>query len=1102
MSEYAYVEKPFLDQLAALGWKVVDQGYSKIPSDPSKSFRTSFRDVLLKAEFKRSVKSINVLDDGTQWLSDAQLEELYNDLVSVDGRSLLERNENGLSLLFKHAVHRNEVTGEESPVVTIIDFAQPLKNSFIAINQFRIDTPGRVKNFIVPDIVLFVNGLPLVLVECKDDVSREARGENRSVDDCDPLYEAMKQFWRYSNQRDETREAGLEEGDERLFHFNQLVIVSTGELAKVGTISSTTEEFFYEWKEIFPERYREFKAPLGKVRSQETLVQGTLARKTLLDIVRNFTVFKENKKSKRRSKVVCRYPQYRAVTKIVDRLRTGKTPIDRSGVVWHTQGSGKSLSMVFLIKKLRTSNDLKDYKILLVNDRTDLEDQLGETASLSGETVYYIESSKSLKEELKDDRSNLNMVMVHKFRENDGKALPGYVAEAMQKYGDKPLPEFREFGVVNTSERILILVDEAHRTQGGDLGDNLFSAFTGATRIAFTGTPLIKDEEHKTRERFGDYIDKYRLHDAVKDGATLQIVYEGRTADAAIYQKAEFDRKFDDLCGNLSADQILAIKKKYGTLGDIEEAESRIEEIARDIVRHYIDNILPNGFKAQVVCSSKLATVHYETYLNKALIARIAEEESAREPNNDLIRRLKFLKTAVVVSADETNEKAVITTARKRGKEMNAVENFLKSFDFPKENDSEAKQKELTGIAFLIVCDMLLTGFDAEIEQVMYLDKKVKDHNLLQTIARVNRVALGKKRGYIVDYIGVTNHLEEALRVYSKEDLNEILSAFRDVGLEIPVMEERYQRLVHHFVEGGILRIEEFVMQRIKEQGDNHAVLEECLVKLGDLRFRSDFEVYFKAFLESMDIVLPGPAAQPFKIPMKRFGYILERTKQRYRDESISVKGIGEKVRALVSEHLISLGIDPKIPPVELFSDAFERQVSKSETARAKASEMEHAIRKHCKVHMQEDPVLYARFSEKLETLLKKYRDSWEQLSLELNGLRTEMAQGRAKQSADGLDAREARFLDLICLLAFKTPDIPPTHKEDAKKLIEGIVDKFQQTLGIVNFWGNEAEVQRLRGELSNLMLFSGVDEIISARESIVSEVLQLAERRHKDFVK
>nr|MDA3832987.1 DEAD/DEAH box helicase family protein [Spirochaetales bacterium] len=537
--------------------------------------------------------------------------------------------------------------------------------------------------------------------------------------------------------------------------------------------------------------------------------------------------------------------------------------------------SGKSLTMVFVARMIRTSKDLNDFKIVLINDRVDLEEQLSRTAALIGGRVNIIQNTSALRADLSSDTSDVNMVMVHKFQQRE-ESLSLQVAEALGTY--QAMPAGKTFGVINDSERILLMIDEAHRTQGSDLGDNIFEAFPNAARIAFTGTPLITERhgEKKTDKRFGQYIDTYRLMDAVNDKATLQILYEGKTADAALTDKHGFETAFEDMFKDRTEEEVLAIKKKYGTTGDILEAEQRIKAIAKDMVDHYIHNILPNGFKAQVVCHSKLAVIRYQTAIQEALQNLLAEEKAKAQPELKLIKKLAFLQAAVVVSSDGTNEAAYITESRRQAKTWNAVDNFCKPFDF------DDPDKEYSGIAFLIVCDMLLTGFDAPIEQVMYIDKKIREHTLLQAIARTNRVAKGKKRGYVVDYIGLSHHLTEALTLYAATDEQEELTqGLKSITSEMPVLEERYQRLLQLFSDNKVKGVEAFVQGRLLDIKADAAVVHAAVTLLKDEKLRADFDVYLKKFLMSMDIILPNTAAQPYRVPAKRFGYILNVTKER-----------------------------------------------------------------------------------------------------------------------------------------------------------------------------------------------------------------------------
>lgn len=1081
MSEYTEVEQPFLQQVAGLGWTVIDQGCSNITQDPATSLRTSFREWLLPGVFDDAVRRINLLPEGSPWLTNRQLDDLKSQLLRQPNRTLLEANEAVQALLFKAQVDVNEATGESDPVVKLIDFQNPKNNQFHAINQFRIDTPGCVRQFIIPDIVLFVNGIPLAVVECK-------KGSETCAN---PMQEAFVQLQRYMRKRMDTELAGLKEGEPRLFHSNLLLIRSSGTAADYGCITSG-EEHFYAWKTLHPQS----DTGLEGMNAQQQLVAGMLTRHNLLQILRTSAVFMDTDGGPR-IKVVCRYQQFRAAHKIAQRLRDGATAMERSGVVWHTQGSGKSLTMVFLARMLRASSDLNDYKIILVNDRTDLEDQLGNTATLIGGRVRVIDTRHGLRQHLASDSSDINMVMVHKFQEHK-ETLSIKVAEALGTY--LAMPAGKTFGVVNTSERIVLLIDEAHRTQGSDLGNNLFEAFPNATRLAFTGTPLLTDRhgEKKTHKRFGEYIDTYRLLDSVNDGATLQILYEGKTADSALNEKSAFDDKFDDLFKNRSEDELLAIKKKYGATGDILEAENRIHAIAKDLVKHYVDNILPNGFKAQVVCHSKLACVRYQNGIRAALAERVALEQGQTAPDVNLIARLQFLKTAVVISSDGTNEAAFITHARKEAARVKAVDNFCKGFDL------QDPDKANTGIAFLIVCDMLLTGFDAPIEQVMYIDKRLREHTLLQAIARTNRVKKGKTRGYIVDYIGLANHLTDALTMYAASDeMQELHDGLQNITSELPVLDERYQRLLQHFDAMGVRNMKAFVTGAMPQLEANAALVHTAVKALKDEKHRADFEVYLKKFLMSLDIILPHTSAQPYRVPANRFSYILQVAKERYKDTSLDLGDAGEKVKALINEHLISLGINPKVQPVELLAPDFLEKLAAHSggNGEAKASEMEHAIRKHCTVHHDEDPAFFKSLSAKVDALIEKHQDQWDLLADKLSELRGEAMTGR-QNGEDGMSQEATTFYAHIVEVGFDGGTLEPHYKPAFKALMEASVDILQGTIGSIDFWQNPDKQKRVRSLIKTEITKTGIEKLKTNRERVALEIMKLAKNRHNTLVR
>ncbi len=1076
MSERLQVENPFLSQLASLGWLVVDQGEG-LPTDPTVSHRGSFREVALKNIFFGSVRSINLDEAGKPWLTEAQLDYLFDFITSRPG-SLVEANKavHGVLLDGVGDIDHQTESGAVKRTARLVDFDNPHANHFVAINQFRIETLGQAKEHIRPDIVLFVNGMPLVVVEAKEANTFTSL----------PLEEAKRQLMRYSERRDESTKGGVKEGEERLFHFNLLSVATTGAQAVYGSITTEPEEF-QAWRSIEPPEYQTYRSPLGGApRAQEILIQGMLPKPTLLDILQNFCVFQT--KRDKLVKVVCRYQQYRAILKALVRIR-GNTGNERGGVIWHTQGSGKSLTMVFFVRKLRTSKDLFDLKVLLVNDRTDLEDQLEGTAHLAGEAVATIGSADDLKTRLNGNDSGLYLVMVHKFREAS-EQLPESVKSAL----GIPLaaPRLKPFPEINKSSRIIIFIDEAHRTQYADLGNNLAVAFPNAIRIAFTGTPLITSRHQQTTaQRFGSYIDTYKLKDAQEDGAVLPIVYIGKTTDTALSHKSEFDEKFEDLFSVRTEEELDAIKKKYGTREDILEAEARVAEVAEDLVKHYIENVMPDGFKAQVVSVSKVAALRYHEAIDKAVAAYAERYAEKVDADPEILKLIRFLKSAVVVSVDGTNELAGVLEARRETKELDAVSNFLKRFDF---------EKPETGVAFLIVCDMLLTGFDAPIEQVMYLDKPLREHTLLQAIARVNRTALGKKVGLIVDYIGLTKHLREALKIYAGDDLDDILIGMQSMEGEFAKLEGTFARLVYFFREHKLEQAEDWARQKLTPE-DEYLVFELMMDILEDVQQRETFSVLLMLFLQAMNIVLPDPQAADYLTPAKRFAWLKAQARERYKDEAMNFGDAGEKIKRLINEHLISLGINPKVPPVELLSANFMKKGEDGTSSKAKASEMEHALRKHITVHMEEDPAWFGTLSEKLEEVLRKYQNDWNEQAKQLQLLVDEAKTGRKKDPADGVDDKAVPFYELMVKFLEKVAKLQPSEKQTVKAFANDLIPVLRAEINTPGFWGNADRVSALQGLVGDRLVDSGVAAVVERYASLANDLVQLAKARQVDLL-
>jgi type I restriction enzyme R subunit len=1111
MSEYTNVEKPFLEKLQQLGWKIINHPFG-IPQDPATSLRSSFKEVTLKEEFIEGVRNINIVYD-KPWLTDQQLEHLYLEVTATERNnlSLLEANREVFDKLTgksKTTVSKNEVTGEENALVKLIDFDNWRNNSFVAINQFRVVTPGGPREGIIPDIVLFVNGLPFIVVECKD------------VDVSDPLSEAVDQIRRYANTRED--DFGYKEGEERLFHYNLFSVVTHGIEARCGTITGDFE-YYLNWKDIFPEYYRTIdvdnyveeereryknagilKEP--KVR-QEVAIHGLLNKEILMDVLRHFTLFKTFDTGIT-AKIICRYQQYRAVGRIMERLREGNNARERSGVVWHTQGSGKSLTMMFLVRKLRSQPDLKDYKVILMVDRKDLEKQLTEDARLTDEfkEKNIVHHRNELIPKLSDNASDLSMVMIHKFIQEEIKHSKALM-KAYEEAGT--VPEFKPFEIVNSSERIIILIDEAHRSQAGEMGDNLFAAFPNAAKIGFTGTPLLTERhKQKTHERFGgtsEFIDTYKIREAVDDRATLDIIYQGKTSHDNIADKEAFDRAFEDEFRERTKEEKEEIQKRYGTMQTYLESMERLRDISADLVNHYIDEILPNGYKAMVVSSSIPAAARYENLIQEAIQKRLKQEKNKVLPDEELIQKINFLDACTVVTQEDNNEQGYISAARKKSKELNAVENFKKDFDFSVDDDGQYKNPE-TGIAFLCVCDRLLTGFDAPIAQVMYLDKNLREHNLLQAIARVNRTKGTKEHGILVDYYGVSNHLKEALNIWGAEDekdIQELLEYFRDINKEIPVLEARYNRLIQLFEDRGIRNFKAFTEQDMADKEAEFQLAEQCIELGAEVPFRAQFDTYLRAFFDSLDLLFNTSTARNFYIPAKRFGYLLMRIRNRYKDPTLDLKWAKAKVRKMIDQHLESLGINSKIPPVSLLSDDFHKEVDKfGKNHKSKASEMEHAIRRHIKVNMEKDPGMYKRFLQRMEEIIERYKGNWEQQVEEFNQIREDLDQGRKAEVEDsGLSEQELPFYDLILMNAYKDEEPSAEQDEKIKELTREIVELLQEAITLPEFWKTrQSEIKKLNGELDDMLDFCELEKISVQHERLANDIMNLARKRHNEL--
>lgn len=959
-----------LVELPAIGYLKDVLGYDFIEGDkltPQYGERDTLSEVILSKRMKASLKKLN------PWISDENAEKVVRKFSRAEslGSGLLEINEK----IYDYIVHF-ELTVDQiidgkkgTPTVKLIDFDHIHNNDFLVTRQFVIK--GQQET-VKPDIVVFINGMPIAVLECKSPFKETKVNENVGK------YDGFQQLRRYMNGRD----ASFVEGAERLFYTNFITGILNKYTAFIGTISSGYKHYV-EWKDAYPMENKDVfdfqNTP------QNILLQGVFKKENLIDIMQNFIVYDVDKENSRKIKKVCRYQQFRAVQKSLKRLEEGKTPLSKGGVVWHTQGSGKSLTMVFLAKKIRNHKRLFNATILIVTDRTDLDEQIYDTFNnnITNGTPVRAESIEDMKTLLRNSNAQIVTTTIQKFQSEKEESKLQDVTQGETLYFEK------EYEVLSNKSNIVVMTDEAHRSQYKGTAANLRTALPNAAFIGFTGTPIDK-EDKSTPRTFGSYIDKYSIKQAVEDGATVKIVYEGRRPELHISGES-LEELFDEAFGDRTDEEKEAIKEKYANKRSVVEADDRIEEVAKDMLKHYKEYIYPNGFKAQIVCVSREACVKYYNALNKHMKDIMGEE----------------LECKIIFSGSNNDEPHLREHHTTKEEQKDIIASF-------KKKTSESK------LCFLIVKDMLLTGFDAPIEQVMYLDRPLKEHTLLQAIARVNRTCGdGKKCGYVVDYYGVLDFLEEALAIFDKEELGKPMESMSSLYDEMMSLRENVMRMF---------------------QGRDKNNIDDLVKVIEPEDKRAEFEVAYKKFVGAVETLMPGHVSTDIQNDVKWLSYIRAAAKFRFNPEKkLDISDCGEKVKSLISEHLTSNGVMQWIEPITLFEDDFESKIESQASDEAVASSMEHAIKNVINVKMDENPVYFTSLLEKLQQILEETKNDWIEKKARLKEfIDREMDKGeQGKADELGLSKREfALFETLREVLEGGTEGLSEFVKEDSVEYV------------------------------------------------------------------
>ncbi|MFC5719558.1 type I restriction endonuclease subunit R [Streptomyces gamaensis] len=1181
-------ELPLLEHLKAMGWQ-------HIPGRELQSAEgRSYRDVFLTRRMAAALRRINKLPGAASgWMSEDDAlraaERMKNAARNVSGASLPRANRDATDQLLHGVLEKGPDTRDAK--VHFVDWsAEALgenraevlaRNDFLVVDQLRVcNADGRDQ---VLDLVLFVNGIPVVVIECKSPYVN------------DGIAKAIQDLRAYSGRPLDggPRGSGTVPGGgiPELFTPVQLLVAADGRDAVLGTISSA-EEHYALWRSLEPdydsseELRRELRAwrligPNEPVTLQHRLTAMVLKPRNLLNILRHY-VFEMQLKSKggngrgggsaartgddeaaKTVKVVCRHQQYRAVEKIIRKLGTGRTRLqtgtdqdERGGVIWHTQGAGKSFTMMFLARRLHLSPDpeLNKITVVAVTDRRDLQRQLRKAVERGGSTVREAASQTDLQGMLEragqDGGRAVIFATIQKFlgelpglaKDSDGadtadgedRALAEDFEQAQARVADGEDPEqiadpapddktlkaaARIFPECSTSPRVLVLVDEAHRSHTSVLHACLRKALPNAARVGFTGTPLMQGRLTDTGRIFGlepcretggvpRFLDEYTMDEAEADKVIVPVRYEGRTTTAEVWQKPGLNQRFEDLVEPLDEEQRQKVRERYATPSgrDVAESFPLIRAKAADMLAHYVTGPLTGGFKAQVAVVSRRAAVYYrnafrdaraellqelkefdESGEHEALRLRKPETYDPREiklfwawRHREVLRRMDFVP---VISAGSEQKSGVWREWTDETKQRDHIDRFLREIpeyepdkpwtdnDLPVAGGRTGAPNPWSGLAphrsaeevqapvtFLIVKSMLLTGFDAPIEQVLYLDRPIRDAELLQAIARVNRPAVGKTEGLVVDYYGVLDNLGTTLAAYRNK--SEVRASLRSMDEEIPGMRAAAEKVALFLSRTGIDGT---------DLGTRDG-LTRAMLALDDSAQRAEFDRLLGEFLGAVDRVLPHEGALECIPDVRRWSLLQMRVRRHYRDGpggGFSIRGYGRKVRELIAEHLRVQGIEQAIPPVSILAPDFDETVGRLPVREA-AAEQAQALRYHLEERRaREDRAVYRQIAEELERVLEEFAGRWEEIKAHLGPL---VERARRAEETDprvaGLSHAERLLYVRLGEKLEEDPDFETPEPEFLHRLVMEVRDVAVGYVGRASFEAEEAHVQELESHI------------------------------------
>jgi len=1050
-----YTNEKHLSQLPALQL-LIQMGYEFLsPSGVLHQRQGRTSNVLLEGVLRESLKDINgIWHKGSEFLfSEENIQTAVQKLKNVKYDGLVRTNEVVYDLLTLGTALEQTIDGDsKSYNLKYIDWKNTERNRFHVTAEFSVER-SRSTETVRPDLVLFVNGIPFCVIECKSPNIEVAQAISQSI----------------RNQSDDYAP--------KMFVYSQLLMAVNKNSVRYGT-TGTAAKFWGVWKEpgvddslkeilSRPIDFDKITNSLGVapssfllsrlVTEQDRAIYSLCRPERLLELAWKFTVFDGGIKK------IARYQQYFVVKSTLERVKKfDANGARKGGIIWHTQGSGKSLTMVMLARNLALDPEISNPRLVLVTDRTDLDKQLRNTFDACGLEPRRATSGRNLLQLVEQDKVGIITTLIHKFDK----------AMTLNKHQD-------------LSSDIFVLVDESHRTQFGTFSAKMRLMFPRACYLGFTGTPLLKKEKNNF-VKFGNLIEPhYSISQAVADGAVVPLLYEGRHVEMQQNKKA-IDLWFERHTNGLTKEQKADLKRKYSRSSMLNKAEQVIYMRAFDISEHYRMNWQDTGFKAQLVAPNKLSALKYHAFLEE----------------------IGFVSSGVVISPpdmregyEETDDEPVDEVIRfwtkmmkRYGSEEEYTKQLINQFKFG------------TDPEILIVVDKLLTGFDAPRNTVLYLCRVLREHTLLQAIARVNRIFENKEFGFIVDYASVLGELDNALTMYSAFegfDESDLVGTLTSVAFEIGKLPQKYSDLWDIF-------------KTVKYSNDEEAY--EIL--LADDSVREEFYYRLTEYSKILAIAFSSDkflletseeTVLTYKTDLRRFQMLKAAVKLRYA-EAIDYRDYEPKIRKLLDTQILAHEVIQLNEPVNIFDEKTFKQVKEDhglyETKRSTASKADtiaHATRKVVTEKMDEDPAFYERFSKLIQQAIDDFRAK--RLSdLEYLDKAIELRNKVVGKVHDDVPDKLGSDDDAMAYFGVLKPFFE-NHELTVVELEEVVADAaiaFKEILESyrkVNFWDDEDTQKQAINDIDDYLY----DEIKSSRhillspeemDRIIEKTMQVAKHR------